>query len=129
MRRSLPRALVLLAALAASGCVSAMTARNYVPQTAGVDAAYYECLRDAQQDYARARYGAYANGYSYAASGSSAAGVTTNVGMLKSCMGAKGYRKRDATSTETWVGVTTAPVWLPLCLVAATSGVDCLADE
>ena len=114
-RRVAPLLVAVL--VAASGCVSAMTARNYVPQTTGVDAAYYECLREAQQTYA------WAGGYA------ASAGAETNVGMLKSCMGAKGYRKRDASTAETWVGLTTAPVWLPLCLVAATSGVNCLSDQ
>jgi hypothetical protein len=117
-------------ALAASGCVSAMSARNYVPQNPPyVDQAYYQCLQASQQGYARAGYGTYANAYSYASSGGASAGQETNVGMLKSCMGAKGYRKRDATSTENWVGLATAPLWVPLCLVAATGGVNCLADE
>jgi len=126
------RALALCAALAlaASGCVSAMSARNYVPQNPPyVDQAYYECLRGSQQAYARAGYGTYANAYGYASSGGASAGQETNVGMLKSCMGAKGYQKRAATSAETWVSLTTAPLWVPFCVLAAAGGANCLADQ
>jgi hypothetical protein len=125
-RRVAPLLVAVL--VAASGCVSAMSARNYVPQNPAVDQSYYGCLRDAQQEFYRARYGAYANSYSYGASGGAAAGAETNTEMLKSCMGAKGYYKRSASSTELWIGWLTAPVWVPLCVVGMAEGVNCFSN-
>jgi hypothetical protein len=94
----------LVGTLFCTSCVPANSARNWVPQTSEVDAAYYQCAKEA-----------------------SPAGPT-NVELLKSCMQAAGYQKRPATAGETAVGWLTAPLWVPFCLALFRYGGTCFAN-
>jgi len=49
--------------------------------------------------------------------------------MLKSCMQAAGYQKRDPTKGEVITGVALLPVSAPLCILAAIGGYNCLEEE
>jgi hypothetical protein len=123
--RVLTGCVLLAELLAVTGCVPANNARNWLPQRSEVDATYYKCLQEAQQGYALAGGAASGGTAAYSAS----AGATTNIELLKSCMQAAGYQKRDPTSAEATLGLITAPLWVPICFVAALGGLfNCLGD-
>jgi len=101
--------------LLTTGCVAVENPRNWQPQAEATQSVYYDCLREAQQGYSHASFGAGAG----AAYGSATSRVETNDDMLCACMAAKGYALRKPNTTETVLGVVFAPVWVPLGALAA----------
>ena len=101
------RLLVLIGVPAlVTGCVSVENARNWQPQDGSTNLGYYDCLREAQQPYANA------------GAGSARSSIGTNDDILCACMAAKGYRLREPSGTETALGITFAPIWLPAVFLA-----------
>ena len=126
---SMRKLLVLIAtAVVTSGCVHVDNAANWRPLDATVNGKYYDCLRESQQGYAASSAGLSVSPYGGGGSAASASGVKTNYHMLKSCMQAQGYQKRDATTGEIVIGVGLSPIWFPLCLVAALGGGNCFEN-
>jgi hypothetical protein len=98
---------IIVTALFATGCVTVDDPANWRPSDVDVDSKYYDCLRDAQGSYSKT-YRSF-----------------TNYEMLKSCMQAQGYRKREATTSEMVFHAVTSPIWVPVCLLAAVGGGNC----
>jgi hypothetical protein len=126
---SSPRSVKLVSVLTTvvmlcSGCVAATSPDNWRPHDDNVYSSYNACFQQAQYGYSQAYV--YANRYS--AGGGSSSGVATNVASLKSCMQASGYQKRDATTAEVIVHVSTIPIWVPLCTAFLLVGVNCFHD-
>jgi hypothetical protein len=114
-----------LLAIFSSGCISALNARNYVPQDCVIDSQYNDCVRASQRSYsggsscAGTAAGSYAGGAGTVAGSSACSsygpGVGTDVTVLKACMGARGYHKREYTTGEAVLVYSTAIIWVPLC--------------
>jgi hypothetical protein len=119
---------VVITALFTTGCVSVNDPANWRPYDTALNAKYYGCFRDAQQGYSRSRAGIAFSQSGGGGSATSSSGVKTNYDMLKSCMQAQGYQKRDATTTETVLGWTLSPVWVPLCIVGLVGGINCFEN-
>jgi hypothetical protein len=99
----------MLCWLLTSGCVAVHNTRNYEPQDGSTQSAYYDCFREAQQGYSSANV----NATPTYASGSAKSTVGTNDDLLCACMAGKGYSLRNPTTTETVMGITTSPLWVP----------------
>jgi hypothetical protein len=94
-----------------AGCVAVENPGNYRPWNSSTQGDYYQCLQEAQQSYASVNANrAYV---------SAKASTGTNDDLLCSCMTAKGYSPRAATTTETVLGWTLSPLWVPLAALAS----------
>jgi len=102
---------------------------NWRPQDSAVQGKYYDCLRDAQQGYATTSAGVAVSPYGGLMPADEVALPRTNYHMLKSCMQARGYEKREATTTEIFVGVVFSPIWVPLCTLAAIGSGNCFERQ
>jgi hypothetical protein len=116
--------LLTIVVVLCGGGVFATSPDNWRPHDDNVYSSYNACFQQAQYGYSQAYV--YANRYS--AGGNSSSGVATNVASLKSCMQASGYQKREPTTAEIIVHVSTIPIWVPFCILAAMGGGNCFSD-